>query len=309
MLCTVSRAKKVIIGVYLICFTTTITTPYEWTVDEKTDPVTNTSLFEIASSNLGKMKIYHTIYYWFTSITFVINHIPTVLYLCIMLINKNLIQVLLPLTLLIIFNSFLIYSYRQSQKLRRIMTARQKVSEKEERAATREIKITSTLITVVIMFLVCQLPTAAMLIYEIFRVAKLTSNEEAVLRALGNIFNFLVSLNAACNFILYCALSDKYRRTFMTTFCRCFYRPTLNSVHSKAQVEGPDGTRFLNSRRNSSFTNRGNSSTLIAAGSLNKISSQKLFSKLQRVHSTSIPTNRKPNCYIIALPVISGTYF
>lgn len=31
--------------------------------------------------------------------------------------------------------------------------------------------------------------------------------------AIGNILNFLVMINAACNFILYCALSAKYRQT------------------------------------------------------------------------------------------------
>lgn len=83
------------------------------------------------------------------------------------------------------------------------------------------------------MFLVCQLPTAATLIYKIFHYPQPQSNEEAVLRALGNIFNCLVSINAACNFLLYCALSDKYRRTFMWTFCRCLYRPA-SPVHSMA---------------------------------------------------------------------------
>lgn len=107
------------------------------------------------------------------------------------------------------------------------MTQRQTLvrSDREERAASNEIRITITLIAVVIMFLVCQLPTAATLIYNIFHDPSPQSNEEAVLRALGNIFNCLVSVNAACNFLLYCALSDKYRRTFMRTFCRCVYRP------------------------------------------------------------------------------------
>ncbi len=71
VICTVSRAKKVIFGVYSICFVTTITTPFEWTVEVKTDPFTNTSKYEIASSTLGKEKIYRTVYYWFTTIIFV----------------------------------------------------------------------------------------------------------------------------------------------------------------------------------------------------------------------------------------------
>ncbi len=57
VICTVSRAKKMIIGVYCICFGATTTTLFEWTAEKKiTDPVTNASIFEIASSELGKMK-------------------------------------------------------------------------------------------------------------------------------------------------------------------------------------------------------------------------------------------------------------
>ena len=166
------------------------------------------------------------------------------------------------------------------------MTVRQKVSNREERAATQETKITSTLITVVIMFLVCQLPTAATLIYKISRdVSKMTPNEEAVLRALGNIFNFLVSLNASCNFILYCSLSKQYRRTFMSTFFQCLYRPS-SSAHSKAflphHVEGPKGVRFNTRRRSSSSSsssrrNRNSFRTSNPTGP-----SPKCFSRLQR---------------------------
>ena len=71
MLCTISRARKVVFVVYLICFMATITTPFEWTAEITTNPITNTSNYEIASSVLGKAKIYKTVYYWFTSIAFV----------------------------------------------------------------------------------------------------------------------------------------------------------------------------------------------------------------------------------------------
>ena len=181
------------------------------------------------------------------------------------------------------------------------MTARQKVSVMEERAAKTEIKITCTLITVVIMFLVCQLPTATTLIYKIFHVTKMGSNEEAVLRALGNIFNFLVSLNAACNFLLYCALSDKYRRTFMWTFFRCFYQQS-SAIRSRAffthQVEGPNGVQYVNrrsiTRRNPTFE------------PLNRASSK----KQTRSHfPTGHRTRRSTDCYIITLPAISGIFY
>jgi len=192
------------------------------------------------------------------------------------------------------------------------MTARHKISEREERAATTEIKITGTLITVVIMFLVCQLPTAATLIYQIFHVAKLNPDEEAILRALGNIFNCLVSFNMACNFLLYCALSDKYRRTFLLTFCGCFYKPSI-TVRSRAffthQVEGPNGVQYANNRRHSlsSLSTRGNAAVLPLL-STNVVPSQKISSnKQQRRPSYPGPRLRsKTNCYIITLPAISG---
>ena len=65
-------------------------------------------------------------------------------------------------------------------------------------------------------------PTAGTLLYNLFHEPEPQSNEEVLLQGLGNIFNFLVALNAAGNFLLYCAFSGKYRRTFIQTFCKCF---------------------------------------------------------------------------------------
>lgn len=146
--------------------------PFEWTVAQVMDSVTNVTKTEMMPSQLGNDETYRSIYYWFTIISFVINF-----YLSFMLVKliecqtkypfsyeavinneRFLSKVLVPLTLLIIFNSFLIYSVRQSNKLRQVMTARQgNQANREERAATNEIKITTTLIAVVIMFLICQL--------------------------------------------------------------------------------------------------------------------------------------------------------
>jgi len=187
------------------------------------------------------------------------------------------------------------------------MTAKQNISKREERAAALEMKITITLITVVIIFIFCQLPTAATLIYKIFHVAKFSSNEEAVLRALGNIFNFLVSLNSACNFILYCALSEKYRRTFMLTFFPCCYRRPSRFVHSKAifsqQIIGGrnDVAKFNSRPSHSAASTRANPAVIPL-----RTWAASQTSKLQCTPTTPVPTRRKENCYIIALPIISG---
>ena len=77
------------------------------------------------------------------------------------------------------------------------------------------------LIAVVLLFLICQLPTAITLIYSAIHDVDQNTNSGALIRGLGNWFNFLMSINAAGNFVLYCLLSQKYRRTFLQSFCPC----------------------------------------------------------------------------------------
>lgn len=83
----------------------------------------------------------------------------------------------------------------------------------------QESHITIMLIAVVILFLICQTPTACVLIYTAINEQNTEDlSKQSLIRGLGNIFNFLVALNSAANFILYCLLSRKYRQTFVKTF-------------------------------------------------------------------------------------------
>ncbi|ODM93393.1 FMRFamide receptor [Orchesella cincta] len=79
--------------------------------------------------------------------------------------------------------------------------------------------VTVTLIAVVILFLICQMPTAIVLIYTAIHMPEQDSEEESVLLGLGNIFNLLVAINAASNFLLYTALCNKYRKHFCAILC------------------------------------------------------------------------------------------
>lgn len=117
--------------------------------------------------------------------------------------------------------------------------------EQSDSIQTQENKITITLIAVVILFMVCQFPTAIALIYNLFHKPQEESDEENIHLGLGNIFNFLVTINAACNFMLYCALSDKYRRTFLLTFLPCCYHPPGPSRHNTAFGSMYDGPSVL----------------------------------------------------------------
>ena len=117
--------------------------------------------------------------------------------------------------------------------------------EQSDSIQTQENKITITLIAVVILFMVCQIPAAIILIYDLFRQIPESSDEKNIRLGLGNIFNFLVTINAACNFMLYCALSDKYRRTFLLTFMPSCYNPPSPSRYNTVYSSMYDGTCTL----------------------------------------------------------------
>ncbi|XP_013771836.1 sex peptide receptor-like [Limulus polyphemus] len=193
--CTETRAKKVIVFVSLICFFLTLPTPFEWTVVEITDDKTNETKMTMNFSDFGNNNIYKTVYYTMTAILFIF----------------------IPLFLLSIFNSFLIRSVHLSKIQRNTMTRQRETRD----SLQQENRITVMLIAVVLLFFICQLPTAAILVYTSLHTVYPHTNKEALLLGLGNIFNFLVCINAAGNFILYCLLSQKYRRTFLLAFCPC----------------------------------------------------------------------------------------
>ena len=95
------------------------------------------------------------------------------------------------------------------------------------RSADREAseqRITIMLISVVVVFLVCQLPQAILKLYTVYVVSTpgaLTAARRLELAIGGNFCNLLVIINSAVNFVLYSALSAKFRQTFERTFCSC----------------------------------------------------------------------------------------
>lgn len=111
--------------------------------------------------------------------------------------------------------------------------------------SSQERRITIMLIAVVILFICCQIPSAAMLLYTSVREPIPNTNEHALVLAFGNIFNFLMAINAAGNFILYSFLSRKYRRTFVILFCSCLKKA---SEISNNNYSGSSKTRRQSSR-------------------------------------------------------------
>lgn len=96
VLCTESRAKRVILMVALFCIACTASTPYEWHI--AINP--STGKFQKSSTELGRNDIYKKAYNWFCIVTFI----------CV------------PLLVLTVLNWFLINAVNQSRRNRTRLT-------------------------------------------------------------------------------------------------------------------------------------------------------------------------------------------
>lgn len=267
-LCTESRARIVILVVYILGFLATVSTPFEWQVYEKniTENGNDTEIYVgIKETDLALNDSYTTAFSWFWSITFVF----------------------IPLLLLGIFNSFLIFAVHDSRKKRCKMTQTDHASSTQR----QENKITITLIAVVILFMICQIPTAIMFIlknaYKPFDYPYL----DKPYRILGNIFNFLVTINAAANFLLYCAFSARYRRTLVATF---FGKCIRLSSPAHSTVTTPDSnhlkrgaSRGSTMRERSHLDNRSTTRSFYIAEPKNGIVNRQSSLYVPKARSTS----------------------
>ena len=186
-MCTISRAKIVIIGVSLGSSLYNIPRWFDYQPVSNWNPSTNETVVIPERTEFSQNHIYLQVYFsW--------------LYVPIMCI--------VPLLVLSILNTFLILAVRKSQRQRKDMNVKQ----------SRENNVTIMLVTVVIVFIICQVPA---LVYNIaFAIDNAYVNNTFGYQVLSNIRNFLVNFNSAINFLLYCALGQKFRRIFLHTFFR-----------------------------------------------------------------------------------------
>ncbi|KAF6210859.1 hypothetical protein GE061_013970 [Apolygus lucorum] len=235
VLCTESRARKVVFSVVVMAMIITSTTPFEWTgvLVEKNNVTTSKVIPTPLQNNATYVFIFHNLW------TFILA--------------------VVPFTLLLVLNSFLISAVRRSQRYRNTLTEdsrgvqgsirRAKVSSSDEeinRGSWRaggarkfnrerqENKITMALVSVVCLFLICQAPTAVVLTIKLFYHPPHGSPEENILLAVNNVCNLLVQINATANFIVYCGMSDKYRETLVLIFCPTFRHKRNNTYSSVA---------------------------------------------------------------------------
>jgi hypothetical protein len=206
-MCTISRAKFVILGVSVGSTLYNIPRWFDYRPKHKFHPEFNRTILTYERTAFSQNPMYLTGYF-------------SCLYVPFMFI--------IPFLVLFILNTFLILAVRQSQRNREInMNVRQ----------FRENNITIMLVTVVIVFMFCQMPA---LVYNLaFSIDINMVGASPGYHILSEIRNFMVNLNSAVNFILYCALGQKFRRIFLHTFCRrCLHENyiPMSGVHHNTTI-------------------------------------------------------------------------
>ena len=126
--------------------------------------------------------------------------------------------VCVPFLTIATINFFLLRSLRAARDVRSTLSPAMQAS---------EVRTTLMLVAIIIMFLLCQGPTAIIMIISIF-----VQLNEKLFRGLNNIFVLLVVLNACANFFLYVGLSHKFRTTFVALL---FSRSKLKLLPSSIQ--------------------------------------------------------------------------
>jgi hypothetical protein len=201
--CTISRARKAVLLILIACVLFNLPRWFEsQTVSNEEGSEGNR--YSYVATKLGGNPDYQLIYH--SLIACVVNFI-------------------IPFALLSILNTLLLRAIHQSANTQGRVTSRQR----------HENNLTVMLLSVVIVFLVCQILPIVDNFYHFLNMNQGTSTLISTMACL------LVIVNSAINFYLYCVFGRKFRQVFCLMFCRC--RPSEqnahgHSLHSQTQMTG-----------------------------------------------------------------------
>ena len=205
-LCTISNARRAII--ILVCCSVVYNIPrmLEYKVEMTFENSTNKSFPRIQTTDLGSNPTFRHVYFVFMHMAFML---------------------IIPSTMLAVLNTCLIRAVKQSEK------TRGKVNTKTR----RENSLTIMLISVVIVFLVCQVPSIVDNI--LYATLDAQTYRKPLLVKLYCISNLMVMINSATNFYIYCLFGNKFRRVCCRIFCVCYLRATKSLLSNDSSVYNP----------------------------------------------------------------------
>ena len=125
----------------------------------------------------------------------------------------------IPCILIVILSSLLVFSIhkinRNNKKLWAMGGRKRDIEKTQEQARTNLM-----LVCVCVLFFIAEFPQGvAALLSFIFESTDFHTN---VYMKIGDAMDLISLLNSALNFILYCLMSNTFRKTFKNIFCKCF---------------------------------------------------------------------------------------
>lgn len=178
-LCTIKRARWVCTAVFISMSILAIPSGLRYRMTTIFDPVLNISCVTVVPTELGNNEQFMVSYSWI----------------------QNSLRGLIPVFILVVLNIRIINELRKERVKGKKFSARN--------------RITTMLVSIIFMFLVCITPDAIMSTFF----GKGYVEEGNLVKGIREITDSLLAVNSAFNFILYCAMSAVFRTTFIKIFC------------------------------------------------------------------------------------------
>lgn len=192
-MCSVGRARKVIVAVYILGVLFNIPRFLEYKTEEVVMPLLNggtVTRFMVHYTETGRSQLFMDLVHSYLYLTFVCG---------------------IPFFTLAILNTFLMHAVHMSKKNGRLINAKEK----------RRNDTTVMLIGVIVIFLVCQGP--ALISRMVYAIDFHRATESMTFHKINEVGNFLIIVNSAINIVPYYFFGKRFRREFWRLFCRCFF--------------------------------------------------------------------------------------
>ena len=191
--CTVSRARKVIVGLFVGGLIFNIPKFFEYETLPVPMPITNETKVVCDLTEFGRSTIFRELYHSWLYIICICG---------------------VPFVILAVLNSFLMHAVRVSrQRGQEINSAEKKRND-----------TTIMLIGVVVIFFLCQMPALVSRTIWAFDSNPRHSFKKLSLYTMNEIGNFLIVLNSSINIVPYYFFGRRFRRQFWKLFCVCLLR-------------------------------------------------------------------------------------
>ena len=185
--CTISRARKVVIGMCIGGFLFNLPKFFEYRTSLYPIPGTNVTRALYQHSEFGKSQLFRDLYHMWLYLIFVCG---------------------VPFVSLAVLNAFLMNAVRESRRRGREINAAEK----------KRNDTTVMLIGVIVIFFFCQFPALVSRIIYALNPKVMFAMWYYVLSEVGN---FMVILNSAINIVPYYLFGRRFRREFWKLFCHC----------------------------------------------------------------------------------------